>query len=159
MKTSKSLAPFLAALITLGGILAVHAASPKTTAAERPAHGRLLARAKEKLGLTDEQVSQIRAILKEDKQNLMNLFSRMHEARTGLRDAIHSADANESSVRAASAKVANVEADLAVERLKLFGKISPILTADQRAKLQELQAQLDDFVEGLINRMGNKVAE
>jgi Spy/CpxP family protein refolding chaperone len=159
MKTPQCFALILAATITLGGVSASYAASTKAAASERPVRNRLLTHAKEKLALTDEQISQIKGVLKADKENLTTLFSRLREARSGVRDAIRAADANESSVRAASAKVAAVEADLAVERLKLFGKISPILTPEQREQLQELQTRLDDFVEGLIQRRGKKLAE
>ncbi|HLP77829.1 MAG TPA: Spy/CpxP family protein refolding chaperone, partial [Candidatus Paceibacterota bacterium] len=116
----------------------------------------LLQRAREKLDLTDEQAAQIKAVLKEDKETLRGLLSRMHEARSGLREAIHAEGATPDSVRAASAKVAAVESDLAVERLKLFGKISPILTAEQREKLQQAGAQLDAMVENAINHLGRK---
>ncbi len=52
-----------------------------------------------------------------------------------------------------------VEADLAVECAKLYGKISPILTADQLAKVNEFQQRADDFVDGAIAVIGKRLAE
>ena len=56
-----------------------------------------------------------------------------------------------------SAKVAAVEADIAVERMKLAGRISPILTADQKEKIKAFEAKIDDLVDTLINRVGERL--
>jgi Spy/CpxP family protein refolding chaperone len=158
MKVVKWIALSSVAAVICGGVLVSNVSAARAASTEGRTHGRLLARAKEKLGVTDEQVTQIRAVLKADKDNITSLMSRLHEAHTGLREAIQASDATEASVRTASAKVATVEADLAVERLKLYGKISPILTADQREKLNEIQGRMDDFLSGMINRIGERLA-
>jgi Spy/CpxP family protein refolding chaperone len=159
MKTSNWLVITVAATVAAGGLFALTSRAANPVSPPGRLHGHLLERAKEKLGLSDTQVAQIKGVFKADKDNLTGLLTRWHEARAGLRSAIQAADATETSVRAASAKVAAVEADLAVERLALFGKISPILTGEQREKLGELQARVDDFVDGLIHRLGERLAE
>jgi Spy/CpxP family protein refolding chaperone len=159
MKTSNWLVITLAAAIAAGGLFTLSSRAANPAAPQGPFRGRLLERAKEKLGLSDDQIAQIKAAFKADKDNLTSLLARLHDARTGLRSVIQGSDATEASVRAASAKVAAVESDLAVERLKLFGKISPILTGDQREKLGEMQSRADDFVDGVINRIGERLAE
>jgi len=155
MKTLTWFAITLAAAVTAGGLTSLNAYAADAPA-QRPLRGRLLERAKEKLGLTDDQIAQIKAELAPEKQNLQNLLTRLHEVRVGLRNAIQAPDATEASVRVAAAKVASVEADFAVERLKLHGKISPILTAGQRQKLGQFQARVDEFVDGAINRIGER---
>jgi Spy/CpxP family protein refolding chaperone len=70
--------------------------------------------------------------------------------------AIHANDANEAAVRAASAKVASVEADWAVERMKLYGKIAPILTDQQRRKIAGFERRADNFAGGAIARLGER---
>jgi Spy/CpxP family protein refolding chaperone len=157
MKISRWSVITLAAGLGVGGLFAFKAHAAERVAAQRVMHGRLLERAKEKLGLTDEQVAKIKTELKGEKDTLRDLISRLHDARVGVREAIQAADANESSVRAASAKVAAVEADLAVERLKIYGKISPILTAEQVEKVREFQARLDDFLDNAINHVGDRL--
>ena len=62
---------------------------------------------------------------------------------------------NETSVRSASAKVTAIEADLAVERLKLFERIRPVLSNEQLQKLKDLRAWMDDSVERAIDRSAN----
>jgi Spy/CpxP family protein refolding chaperone len=161
MKTSKWFGLILAAILGVGGLplLNAHAANDPAPQDRGALRGRFLERAKQKLGVTDDQGTQIKAVLKTDKDILTRLLSRLHEARGGLRAAIQAPDASEASVRAASAKVASVEADLAVERMKLFGKLSPILTAEQREKLKEFQSRMDDFVDSAIGRLGERLAE
>lgn len=58
-----------------------------------------------------------------------------------------------------TSKLAAVEADLAVERRKLYGRISPILTADQHEKLKALEARVDEMVDGLLERISSPAAE
>jgi Spy/CpxP family protein refolding chaperone len=161
MKTSKWFPLALAAVLGAGGLLSLnsHAANTSLAQDRGALRGRFLERGKQKLGLTDEQAAQIKAALTADKDNLASLLSRLHEARAGLRAAIQAPDATEASARAASAKVAAVEADLAAERLKLYGKISPILTADQLAKLKEFQARRDEFAESIISRICERLGE
>jgi Spy/CpxP family protein refolding chaperone len=104
-----------------------------------PRLGRILQRVADRLDLTADQRTQIKAVITGDLANLKALITNLHDARAALRTTIQADGSTEADVRAASAKVAAVEADLAVERLKLFGRISPILTGEQRAKLSELE--------------------
>jgi Spy/CpxP family protein refolding chaperone len=159
MKTNKLFTILSATALLAGGITVFNAqAVEKSDSArtQRPA-GRMLERAKEKLELTDTQVEKIKAAVKDDRENILGLVTRLREARVGLREAIQAKDANESSVRAAAAKVAAVEADMAVQRLKLHNAISPILTEQQRAKFAELQAHMDSMIESGIGRMRERL--
>ncbi len=158
MKTSKWLVIAVAAALGASGLVVLKARAADRATSGRPVRGQFLERAREKLGLSDDQVSQIKAQLLAEKDNLKTLISKWHDARIGLREAIQASDATEASVRAASAKVAAAEADLAVERLKLYGKISPILTADQLDKVKEFQSNIDDFLDGAISRIGDRLA-
>jgi len=158
MKTSKwSVIAVAAAVFASGALFTIKARAAEKPAFQRAFRGQFLQRAREKLGLSDEQVAKIRSELKTEKETLTGLLSQVHEARVGLREAIQAADANETTVRAASAKVAAAEADLAVERLKLYGRISPILTAQQRDQIMEFQVKLDDFVDNVISHLGDRL--
>jgi Spy/CpxP family protein refolding chaperone len=144
----------LAAALLAGGFIATKAFAADNP--EAPAmRGKILQRIADKLDLTADQRAQIKTILLGEKDTLKPLLTSLHDSRKGLREAIRAKDASEASVRAASAKVAGVEADLAVERLKLFGKISPILTDEQRQKAADLQARADDLIDGAIARLGS----
>jgi Spy/CpxP family protein refolding chaperone len=144
----------LAAALVAGGFVATKAFAADNP--EAPAmRGKILQRIADKLDLTADQRAQIKTILMGEKGTLKPLITSLHDSRKGLREAIRAKDASEASVRAASAKVAGVEADLAVERMKLFSKISPILTDEQRQKAADLQAHADEFIDGAIARMGS----
>jgi Spy/CpxP family protein refolding chaperone len=158
MKTTKWLSITLAALLNLGGwttipSLAADASAPAS------ARGQLRAHIAEKLNLTDDQKAQIKTILRGEKGTLMSLLGRLHDTRKALRAAIHASDANETSVRAAAARVAAVEGDLAVERMKIYGKIAPILTDEQRRQIADFEQRADNFVDGVIARIGERSGE
>lgn len=148
----------LAAALAAGGFIVTKTYAAES-AANAPAHGRFLQRLADKLNLTTDQRTQIKAVLTGDKDTLAPLLSSLHEARIGLRTAIRASGATEMSVRAASAKVAAAEADLAVERMKLYAKIAPILTAAQRQQLTDLQQRADGFVDNVIARMGSGLTD
>ncbi len=160
MKTSKWLViGIAAAMVVVGGLAVVHARAQDDGFGGHFGRGRFLARAKAKLGLSDEQVSQIKGALSADKDKLTGLLTANHDAHVALREVIQQPGAAEGDIRAAAAKVAAVEADLAVERARLYAKISPILTADQLAKVTEFQQRMDDFVDPAIMVFGKHLTE
>ena len=107
------------------------------------------------MNLTADQRTQIKNVLAGERATLAPLLGALHDARKNLRTAIRAGDATEASVRAASANAAAAEADLAVERMKLYGKIAPLLTEAQRQQLADLQQRADDFVDNVIARLGS----
>jgi Spy/CpxP family protein refolding chaperone len=148
---------------TAAAIFACGLTATKSLAADNgataPAHQGILQRIADKLNLTSDQRTQIKAIFVADKDTLAPLLGAVHDARKNLRTAIRAGDANEASVRAASAKVGAAEADLAVERMKLYGKIAPILTDVQRQQLADWQQGADDFVDNVITRLGSGLGD
>jgi Spy/CpxP family protein refolding chaperone len=159
MSKSKWLVISAIAACTAGGLSGSHAQAAESSENPAPARQQWLERARERLGLTDEQVAQIKTALQGEAGTAKDLIARLHDARTGLREAIHSADGSEAAVRTAAAKVAAVEADLAVERFKLYGKIRPILTAEQRDQVKQVQSKLDDFLDGAILRLSERASD
>jgi Spy/CpxP family protein refolding chaperone len=147
MKTNKWLSLALAAALNLGGWLTTPALAADTPA---PAPGRFLQQLAQRLNLTADQKAQIKTILRAEKDTLKPLFSQLHAARENLRAAIQAGDANETTVRAASAQVAAVEADLAVERMKIYGKIAPVLTNEQRQQISDFRRRADDSTDRAI---------
>jgi Spy/CpxP family protein refolding chaperone len=142
----------LAAALVAGGLIATKTFAGNSAAPPRA--GKILQRVAEKLNLTADQKAQIKTILTGEIDHLKPLLAALHGARTNLRAAIRASDADDSSVRAASAKVAAAEADLAVERMKLYGEIAPILTDEQRQKIAAFEQRADELVDSVIARMG-----
>jgi Spy/CpxP family protein refolding chaperone len=167
MKMAKWIGITMAAAVAVGGGMLVKAHATDTNdvagmTAPRLGRGLLLGRLRSQLGLTHEQITTIKADLAADRTTLTTLttlLSSLHEARINLRETIRKPGATEEDIRAASARVASVEADLAVERAKLYGKISPVLTPEQLAKMDELQQRADDRVDGAIAGFGRRIAQ
>jgi Spy/CpxP family protein refolding chaperone len=158
MKTFNCFAALAAALLA-GGLTASPLPAANAPAPDGPLHGALREKIKEKLGLTDDQVAQIKTQLKSERENITSLLTRLHDARTAVRDAVQKPDATETSVREAAAKLAAAQSDLAVERFKLRGKIDPILTPEQREKLTQFRAGLDRLARRAIRHLGDKPGE
>jgi Spy/CpxP family protein refolding chaperone len=91
------------------------------------------------LGLSDEQVAKIKTEFRAQKDSLKTQAQHVKAARADLREAIQSG-ASEAELRSTAAKLGSAEGDLAVVRATLFARIKPILTSEQLAKFQELQA-------------------
>jgi Spy/CpxP family protein refolding chaperone len=160
MKTNKILILATAAAIIVGGLITTRSpAADDSAQATTPLRGQILKRIAEKLNLTDDQKSQIKTILSGEKDALKTLLTQLHDARKSMRAAIQASDANETSVRAASAKVASTEADLAVERMKLYGKIAPVLTDEQRQQISNFTQRADDFMDNAIANIGGGLAQ
>ncbi|MGH7993188.1 MAG: Spy/CpxP family protein refolding chaperone [Limisphaerales bacterium] len=156
MKTNKWITLTVATALNIVGLMT----TPSLAAdANAPAHGRFFQRIAQRLNLTDDQKAQIKTILRSEKDTLKPLLGQLHSARENLRAAIRAGDANETTVRAAAAGVAAVEADLAVERMKIYGKIAPILTDEQRRQISELQQNADNFVDRAIARAGDRLGD
>ena len=143
----------LAAVWTASGGLTTNAQAADPTASA-PTSARWPQRLATELHLTADQRLQIRAVFAGERSTWAPLLVAAQEARKNLRSAIRAGDSSESSVRAASARVATAAADLAVERMRLYGKIAPILTDAQRRQLADRQRRADGALDRLIARLG-----
>jgi Spy/CpxP family protein refolding chaperone len=157
MKTTKLLTIATAAAIFAGGLTTGKTFAAENSATATPVRGPIFQRITERLNLTDAQRAQIKTVLAGEKDSLKPLLGQLHDARKNLREAIQSGGANETAVRAASAKVAAVEGDLAVERMKIYGKISPILTDEQRRQISEFEQRMDDLADSVIAHVGERL--
>jgi periplasmic protein CpxP/Spy len=155
MKTNFSIIA-AAAVIFACGLTTIKTFAADNSATTTPLRGHFFQRIAERLNLTDDQKAQIKTALSGEKEVLVPLLGKLHEARKNLRATIQSAAADETAVRAASAKVAAVEGDLAVERMKIFGKIAPVLTDEQRRQISEFEQRADDFADSFIARAGQE---
>jgi Spy/CpxP family protein refolding chaperone len=154
MKTKRLLAIATAGAVFAGGWMTIRALAADN-ASPAPFRQRLQ-RIADQLNLTPDQRAQIKGVLSGERETLQPLLARLQGARENLRAAIQAGNANETSVRAASATVAATEADLAVERMKIFGKIAPILTDEQRRQLSNIEQRADESADNAIARPGER---
>ena len=148
----------LLTMTTAAGLLLAATGSNGFAAKDRTLskRGAVIERVKEKLGVTEEQAAKIKTELVAEKESITDVMYRLHAARTELREVTRKSGATENEIRGAAAKVAAVEADAAVLRAKLHKKIDPLLTSEQREKLQKMRGKASEVVDRLMDRIGEK---
>ena len=97
----------------------------------------MLPRFGREIALTDAQRDQIKAIAETHKDDWKALADRARTARMALNDAVTADSINETVIRQKSSEVAAVDADMAVARARARAEVFQILTAEQRAKVNE----------------------
>lgn len=91
------------------------------------------------LGLSDAQRQQVRALFQTERQKNAAVLDALGSERRALRDLVHSGSAEEGAIRAQSAKVAALQADVAVARAAAAKQFIALLTPEQAAKFKELK--------------------
>ena len=98
------------------------------------------------IGVTDEQVTKIKAILDESKDTRKARRDEMKEAHDALRDALDADPFDAAAARAAHAKMQALHAKAGNERFEQMVKIREVLTAEQhqalREKMQEMRGKI-----------------
>jgi Spy/CpxP family protein refolding chaperone len=97
-----------------------------------------------RIGLTDAQRDQIKAIADTHKDEWKTLFDRGRAAHMALDDVIAADTINEAAIRQKSAEAAAVDADIAVARAHAHAEVWQILTADQKTQVKTMQAQMKE---------------
>jgi protein CpxP len=96
-----------------------------------------------RLDLTDAQREQIRTIVETRRAATDPLMERERTARAALQDAIETQPVDAGTIRARSAELAAVEADLAVARAELHAEIVGVLTPEQQTELAQIREERD----------------
>jgi Spy/CpxP family protein refolding chaperone len=100
------------------------------------------------LGLTDAQKDQVKNIAESHKAEWKAIADRARAAHEALEDAVTAGVIDDGLIRQRSAEVGAVEADMAVARAHAFAEVVQILTADQKAQLKTLQAEMKQRMKG-----------
>ena len=98
----------------------------------------------ERLGLTEPQQQQVRAVIQSHDSELKTLNDRAFTARQALEAAVMADAVDENAIRFRSAEVASVQADLAVTRARVRAEVFQLLTPEQRTKAREMPARPND---------------
>lgn len=89
-----------------------------------------------KLGLTDAQKAQAKAIFGGNKDVVKPIIASLHTEQTNLRALIHADTVDVAAIRAETAKISSIQADLNVNRAKIGAQFRAILTPAQLATLK-----------------------
>ncbi|HVM60588.1 MAG TPA: Spy/CpxP family protein refolding chaperone [Verrucomicrobiae bacterium] len=147
----------IVAALTVGGFFAFLAHADTTNDVGFAAKGRFAHRLAQ-LGVTDQQKAQVKTILRGYQPTLGPLITEVVTERRALRDTIRAQTVDETAIRAEAAKVASLEADLAVERAHVVHDIRAVLTPEQIQKLKDMQIDADARFDTLLQRIANRIA-
>jgi Spy/CpxP family protein refolding chaperone len=128
------------AALAVGGLLA-----GRLSAGAFPQRGhsefgpRLFGRIARALDLTDDQKSQIKAILKTHASEIETQMKASAEARRAVHEAVLAQPVDEAAIRAAAQRLGEIHADGAVLFAKIRTEVQPLLTEEQRGKIQKFR--------------------
>ena len=92
------------------------------------------------LDLTADQHSQVKAIFEKEKPNLQPLMQQMHQNHQAMKTLEASGPFDEAKTRALATQNAQTMIEMQVAHARIKSEIMQILTADQKAKLAQLEA-------------------
>ena len=94
-----------------------------------------------RLELSDEQRDQVRAVVGESREAARTHAGEMRAAREALAEAVASATVDEDRIRALAADVGRLTGDAAVRRAQVYAAVWGILTPEQQARAEEIEAE------------------
>jgi len=106
-----------------------------------PMAGRHFKRMATELGLSAQQQQDIKAVFQKERPQLQ--MKQLMVERRALRTLIHADTVDEAAIRAQSAKVEAIQADLAVQRALTGQQVRKLLTPEQAQKLKDFQAKME----------------
>lgn len=152
--------------IVAGAVLtAAVALSPATSMAfmgedgPLPPDGGGIKKLSKELQLTPQQQQQFRDVFAKNRPQGEPLKKQFLDERRALRALIQADTVDEGAIRAQVAKLAAVEADMAVHRAHVSKEIRAILTPEQIAKTKELQEQRDKRMEERPAKAGRRLRQ
>ena len=138
----KGILALVAALVLAVGTFAVAQAN-LTDAPKHGAgmHGRFGERMAAELGLSDQQKTQIKTILQNEKTKVQPLRDQLRTEHQQMAALTKGGAFDETQVRNLANQEAQTQANLIVERERVKSEIYQVLTPDQRTKADQMQAQ------------------
>jgi Spy/CpxP family protein refolding chaperone len=98
------------------------------------------------LNLTDDQKTQMKAVLQKERPVMKPLFQQSHQIDLQLRQYAQGTY-DEAKVRALAAQKAQIEVEMTVQKTRIHNELFQLLTADQQAKMKEIQARHEARIE------------
>ncbi len=141
MRTSRS--AIVLGLGLLAGTLATGSVATAATAQDAPPHHgqawqqRMLSRLKQRLGLSDQQVTAIREVQDRNRDARVQVFKSLRQAQGQLRElALNSTD--DAALQQKTAEVQSLMGQSLQLRVQTLREIAPILTPEQREKFAQM---------------------
>jgi protein CpxP len=110
----------------------------------------------DKLALSDQQKAQMKEVFKKNQPQVKPIFTKLINEKREMRTMIQSGSADEAAIRAQAAKLAGVEADLAVQRAQMAKQFRAILTPEQVEKFKTIQKERDERFDKFREHMNGR---
>jgi periplasmic protein CpxP/Spy len=104
----------------------------------RPFHGMMSERMAADLSLTDAQKTDVKSLVNAERATVEPLMSQLEQNRQEMRAATKNGNFDEAQVRSLAQQHAKIMTELIVERERTKAKIYGLLTAEQKAKADQL---------------------
>ena len=114
-------------------------------------HHHSFKRMEKKLGLSDAQKAQVKELFKGNREGIKPIVTTLRTEQKNLQALLHSDTIDEAAIRAETAKIAGIQADLNVNRAKVGAQFRAILTPAQLETLKTMRHKRD--------RAGDKAVE
>lgn len=118
--------------------------------------GRGLARIAQKLNLTDEQKTEVKAITEDSRARLKPLMESLRESRKQAETLGTDGTFNEEQVNQIAANQSETMKQLFIEREKTKARIFAVLTPEQRAEAAKMKEQFKDGFKDRFRKRGGK---
>jgi len=92
-----------------------------------------------RLGLTDDQKTQVKDIMTKERPTLQPLMTQLTQSRMQLQQYEATGNFDEAQVRTMAAQQAQIMTELTVQKARIQSEMMKVLTPDQKSKLVELQ--------------------
>ena len=97
-----------------------------------------------RLELSDEQRDQVRTVIEENREAVGAQLPEMRAVREALAEAVSSAEVDEERIRSLAAEVGRLAGDAAVRRAQVYAAVWRILTPEQQARAEEIEADREE---------------
>ncbi len=107
------------------------------------------------LEITAKQKKQVRAVLKNYRDEAEPLILKMVQHQQLLKNTIRMSYADEVALRTVIQEMSETQLQLALIRSKIFHEVEPLLTDDQKEQLKGIEAKIAEKLPLLIVNFGN----
>lgn len=128
--------------VLMGSVIATSQttdASPPMHGQEFGMHGHRMGFFAKQLNLTDEQKTQMKAVMQKEHPAMKPLFQQQHQIDQQLRQYVEGTF-DQAKVQALATQKAQIQAQMTVAETRIHNELYQLLTPDQQAQLKQLQA-------------------
>lgn len=104
-----------------------------------------------KLNLTDDQKTQMKAIMQKERPTMQPLHQQEHQIDQQLRQYVEG-NFDEAKVGALAAQKAQIQAQLTIEQTRIHSQLYQLLTDDQKSQLKQMEANHETRMQQRMNK-------